>query len=82
MHGRKQDGAFKTLRNGSELVRAKMPFEVGEVIDHAQLTNMGSTPILCATLLHTASTAVMESVMVPSCRSCVCIRMAIQRDAR
>jgi hypothetical protein len=75
--GIKKDGAFKTLHNGSELVRAKMRLEVGEVIDHAQLTNAGSTPILCATLLHTASTAVMESVMVPSCRSCACMRMAI-----
>ena len=43
--GVKKDGAFETLHNGSDLVRAKMRLEVGEVIDRAQLTNAGSRPI-------------------------------------
>ncbi len=80
--GVKKDGAFKTLHDGGELVRARMRLEVREVIDRARLTNAGSAPISCATLLHAASTAAMESIMLPSCGSCVCMRVVIQRDAR
>jgi len=78
----KKDGAFKTLHDGGDLVRAKMRLEVREVIDRARLTNAGSAPISRATLLHAASIAAMESVMFSSCKSCVCMRVKIQRDAR
>ncbi len=78
----KKDGAFKTLHDGGDLVRAKMRLEVRKVIDRARLTNAGSAPISRATLLHAASIAAMESVMFSSCKSCVCMRVKIQRDAR
>jgi hypothetical protein len=47
----------------------------------ATITDTGSAPISCTTQLHTASTAAMESVSVPSYGSCVCRCVATQRDA-